>query len=305
MRRKLPERVSMVVTKNRLLRVAVDSLSEEDRARWEGLKGQKGMNAYVFAPEDEIRGAIKAFDSLLTDLKVCVGSFHYVLAYQFSSSFHWSRYLSLLLSRVKAYVLVAFTSLLVILDALVRSSAMLVGYRTLVSDEARLQLDKGCDLDKILCKAPPPPQLRTACALNVQSNELSVAMGSSALKADIIMQWIALEYRNFSQNQRRGSLHHQIRPRWNVLLDGQVMDAKNWKALEKIPTKEELLTKIALGIKANPRKIAVGIKALPTKIAYGVKALSELSDDKSMTVEAAVAAKANWFRVMDCNSVAL
>lgn len=69
------------------------------------------------------------------------------------------------------------------------------------------------------------------------------------------------------------------------------MDASKWKSLEKIPTKEELLVKIAVGIKANPTKIASGLRAIPTKLAYGVKALSELNDDKSMTVEAAAAAK--------------
>lgn len=72
MRRNLPENVSMVITKNRLLRVAVDNLEDEgQRAAWEGLKGQKGMNAYVFAPEEDIRGAVKAFSGLLTDLQVC------------------------------------------------------------------------------------------------------------------------------------------------------------------------------------------------------------------------------------------
>jgi large subunit ribosomal protein L10 len=76
-----------------------------------------------------------------------------------------------------------------------------------------------------------------------------------------------------------------------IVLDGQVIDVSKWTTLEKIPTKEELLTQIARGIKANPRKIAMGVKAIPTKIAYGVKALSELNDDKSMTVEAAAAAK--------------
>lgn len=76
-----------------------------------------------------------------------------------------------------------------------------------------------------------------------------------------------------------------------IVMDGEVVDASKWKTLEKIPTKEELLTQIAYAIKANPLKIARGVKAIPSKIAYGVKALSELNDDKSMTVEAAAAAK--------------
>lgn len=77
-----------------------------------------------------------------------------------------------------------------------------------------------------------------------------------------------------------------------IVMDGEAIDVAKWKSLEKIPTKQELLTQIAVGIKANPRKIAVGIKALPTKLAYGVKALSELNDDKEMTVEAAAKLKA-------------
>lgn len=72
MRRTLPDSVSMIIAKNRLLRVAVDNLEDEaDRTKWEGLKGQKGMNAYVFAPEEEIRSSVKAFSTLLSNLKVC------------------------------------------------------------------------------------------------------------------------------------------------------------------------------------------------------------------------------------------
>lgn len=71
MRRDLPENVDMIITKNRLLRVAVDRMDDEaDRARWEGLKGQKGQNAFVFAPESDIRGAVKAYNNMLTSLKV-------------------------------------------------------------------------------------------------------------------------------------------------------------------------------------------------------------------------------------------
>lgn len=69
MRRDLPADCSMIVTKNRLLRVAVDSLGDEG-AQWHGLKGQKGMNAYVFAPEDSIRGAVLSYSKLLDTLKV-------------------------------------------------------------------------------------------------------------------------------------------------------------------------------------------------------------------------------------------
>lgn len=78
MRGSLPADAQMVVTKNRLLRVAVQNLeSEDERARWEGLCGQKGQNAYVFAPEDSMREAVKAYNTLLSDLKVfsCVWAY--------------------------------------------------------------------------------------------------------------------------------------------------------------------------------------------------------------------------------------
>eukprot|EP00892_Ulva_mutabilis_P002743 jgi/Ulvmu1/1246/UM109_0044.1 len=168
MRASLPTDSSMVVTKNRLLRVAVDNLeTEEERERWAGLCGQKGQNAFVFAPEESIRDSVKAYNTLLKSLK-----------------------------------------------------------------------DKQPDPKK--GEEPPPPPTSIKC----------------------------------------------------IVMDGQAIDATKWKTLEKIPTKQELLTKIAVGIKANPRKIAVGIKALPTKLAYGVKALSELNDEKEMTVEAAATLKA-------------
>jgi hypothetical protein len=76
-----------------------------------------------------------------------------------------------------------------------------------------------------------------------------------------------------------------------IVMDGDVIDASKIKALESMPTKQELLAKVAYGIKANPTKIALGIKALPLKMAYGVKALSELSEDKMMLVEKAARLK--------------
>lgn len=74
MRTSLPADSHMVVTKNRLLRVAVQNMeSEEDRARWEGLCGQKGMNAFVFSTEEGIRDSVKAYNDLLKALKVRCG----------------------------------------------------------------------------------------------------------------------------------------------------------------------------------------------------------------------------------------
>lgn len=54
-----------------------------------------------------------------------------------------------------------------------------------------------------------------------------------------------------------------------IVMDGQALDIAQWQTLDKIPTKQELLTKIAVGIKANPTKIALSIKAVPRKLAFG------------------------------------
>ena len=70
MRAALPENTSMVVTKNRLLRVAVENMEDEGKERWAGLCGQKGQNAYVFSSEDDIRGSVKAYNDLLKSLQV-------------------------------------------------------------------------------------------------------------------------------------------------------------------------------------------------------------------------------------------
>lgn len=77
-----------------------------------------------------------------------------------------------------------------------------------------------------------------------------------------------------------------------IVMDGQTLDQAQWKTLEKIPTKQELIQKFAIAVKANPLKIARGVKMVPNKIAYAVQALAELNDDKSMTVEEAAKLKA-------------
>ena len=155
----------MYITKNNLLRVAVDNLGEAGK-KWEGLRGQRFDNAWVFADESAIRDSVKAylkFEKTLKELQV---------------------------------------------------------------------IGKGEP-------TPPPP------------TEIST-----------------------------------------IVLDGAVVDSTKLATLEKLPTKVEVITMIARSIKAVPTKIAVGIKAVPLKLACGIKAISELNDDKTMTVAQAVAAKA-------------
>lgn len=55
------------------------------------------------------------------------------------------------------------------------------------------------------------------------------------------------------------------------VLDGQALTEADVKALTELPTKEELMARLAGGIKAIPTKLAVGINAVPTKLAVGIK----------------------------------
>lgn len=74
-----------------------------------------------------------------------------------------------------------------------------------------------------------------------------------------------------------------------VVLDGDTLDPKtDWKKLEKMPTKQDLMLRLAYGLKANPLKMAYALKNLPLKVAYAVKALADLSEDKSITIEQAM-----------------
>eukprot|EP01026_Neomeris_dumetosa_P051384 TRINITY_DN4523_c0_g1_i2.p2 TRINITY_DN4523_c0_g1~~TRINITY_DN4523_c0_g1_i2.p2 ORF type:complete len:141 (-),score=34.07 TRINITY_DN4523_c0_g1_i2:255-677(-) len=92
----------------------------------------------------------------------------------------------------------------------------------------------------------------------------------------------------------------------SVVMEGKLLDYDGFKQLQKAPGKKELYAKIAGMVKQMPTKVAVGIKAvpnktgrafgalgkgLPLKLASAIKQVSELNDDKSMTVEAALKAK--------------
>lgn len=55
------------------------------------------------------------------------------------------------------------------------------------------------------------------------------------------------------------------------VLDGQALTEDDVKALTELPTKEELMARLAGGLKAVPTKLAVGLNAVPTKLAVGIK----------------------------------
>ena len=51
------------------------------------------------------------------------------------------------------------------------------------------------------------------------------------------------------------------------------------KALEKLPTKKDLIQMVAVGIKQVPTKLARATKGVPSNLAYGVKAIADGESD--------------------------
>ncbi|MGB3495016.1 MAG: 50S ribosomal protein L10 [Elainellaceae cyanobacterium] len=55
------------------------------------------------------------------------------------------------------------------------------------------------------------------------------------------------------------------------VMEGQALNEDDVKAITELPTKEELIARIAGAIKSIPTKLAVGTNAVPTKLAVGIK----------------------------------
>ena len=63
------------------------------------------------------------------------------------------------------------------------------------------------------------------------------------------------------------------------VMDGQPLDPAGLKACENLPTKVELITKMAVMTKQITTKVALATKAIPRKVAYGVKAVADGESD--------------------------
>lgn len=57
------------------------------------------------------------------------------------------------------------------------------------------------------------------------------------------------------------------------VMEGRVLKEADVKAVTELPSKPELMARIAGGIKAMPSRLAVGINAVPTKVAVGINAV--------------------------------
>lgn len=68
------------------------------------------------------------------------------------------------------------------------------------------------------------------------------------------------------------------------VMGGKSLTPAEIKALEKLPTRKELIATIARLINQVPTRVAVSIKQVPTKVALGVKALADADDNKEAIV---------------------
>ena len=72
------------------------------------------------------------------------------------------------------------------------------------------------------------------------------------------------EYQAFQKDTKKTTLRGGV-------MEGQALTEDQVKAITELPTKEELMARLAGAIKAMPTRLAVGINAVPTKLAVGVK----------------------------------
>lgn len=69
-----------------------------------------------------------------------------------------------------------------------------------------------------------------------------------------------------------------------AVMEAAFLDSKALRSLKDMPTKLELITRIAVLIKKVPTKVALAINAVPTKVGRGVQALADGDDDKTKLV---------------------
>ena len=90
-------------------------------------------------------------------------------------------------------------------------------------------------------------------------------------------------YQSFQKDTKKTELRGGV-------MEGRALSADDLEAITKLPTKEELIariagainaipTKLAVGTNAVPKKLAVGIKEVPSSLARAIKAVSEKEQD--------------------------
>lgn len=71
-------------------------------------------------------------------------------------------------------------------------------------------------------------------------------------------------YQDFQKATRKTEIRGGV-------MEGRALTEDDIKALTELPSKEELMARLAGGINAIPTKLAVGLNAVPTQVAVGIK----------------------------------
>jgi large subunit ribosomal protein L10 len=71
-------------------------------------------------------------------------------------------------------------------------------------------------------------------------------------------------YKAFQKDTKKTELRGGV-------MEGRALSEADLEAITNLPSKEELIARIAGAIQAVPTKLAVGLNAVPTKLAVGVK----------------------------------
>jgi large subunit ribosomal protein L10 len=72
------------------------------------------------------------------------------------------------------------------------------------------------------------------------------------------------EYQAFQKETKKTTLRGGV-------MEGQPLTEAQVKAITELPTKEELMARLAGAINAMPTRVARGLNAVPTKLAVGIK----------------------------------
>jgi large subunit ribosomal protein L10 len=81
-------------------------------------------------------------------------------------------------------------------------------------------------------------------------------------------------YRDFSKATNKTELRGGV-------MEGALLSQEQVNALGDLPSKEELMARIARGINANTTKIATGLKEVPTSLARALKEVSEKDNQEA------------------------
>jgi large subunit ribosomal protein L10 len=85
-------------------------------------------------------------------------------------------------------------------------------------------------------------------------------------------------YRKWQKEMKRVDPEFDLK---SAAMENNVYVGKAIEAVVNLPTKADVITKIALGIKAIPTKVALGVKAVPSKLGRAFGALKTKLEDEA------------------------